>query len=261
MDLTSGTQLPGGLPYSSLANESQSTEFLRFLEGLISSHLCRDPSNRLPKTTWIPITTGLAEHFLIGFPSPGTLRWDLMPEKVKLAGLTTNMLQRVLVRVEGLFVGTGDYAVKIFNALFSLCFRLHVWPEIREDLPTDMPHPSKARAEVFKTMIAWARAFAGGLSTVGKNEQPCWKILKMILTSCTELAQELLVLPSTTNFPLYISLSNTPRVRQSIPEDHNEYSDPSTSMSRFSSRYWTECAGVGSLSFRFLLQLPKSERL
>ncbi|TFK55397.1 hypothetical protein OE88DRAFT_613754 [Heliocybe sulcata] len=218
MDFASGSQFPGGPAFSSLTNESQSTEFIRFLEELISSHLRGDPSDRLSKSVWIPATTGLTEYFIFAFPAPGTLRWDLMPEKVKLVGLTMDVLQRVLARVEGLFVDSGDYAIKIFKAMFSLCFRLHVWPEIKEELPTDVPHPSKVKADVLKTMIAWIRALSSGLSTVGKGGEPCWEMLRMVLTSCIELVQELLDLPSNPNFPLHVSLMNAPRIRHADPE-------------------------------------------
>ena len=186
------TSTPFPVPsFQNTDGDASPKQFLSFLRNLIAQNLDGDPSIRIPaseKDNWIPIIDGLSDHFLASFPTSNVVPWTAMHEKLGLIEITLEIIQRVTVRVDGLYSGPGDAAKKIFVRLLNLCNALDSWLDVDIVIEDDMLTPLRLRERALGVAVDLLRHL-GGITTGGEPNTPPWKILRSILIECLDVAQ------------------------------------------------------------------------
>jgi len=176
--------------FENVEGDASPEQFLSFLRTLILENLDGDPSMRIPaanKDTWVTVVVGLADHFLASFPSSNSVSWSAIHEKVNLVQVTLEVIQRVSSRVDGVFLGPGDLAQKVFTRLLNLCNVLEVWISIEVPKGDGVPTPLDLREHAFQVTVGLLRCLGGNVPTAAGSDGPTWKILRNILTESLDV--------------------------------------------------------------------------
>jgi serine/threonine-protein kinase ATR len=165
-------------------------EFLDFLHNLVAQNLDGDPAARIPaanKELWTTVVTGLSEQFLASFPSTDKVQWHVMHEKVRLAAASLDVIRRVSNRVDDIFHGPGDLALRTFARLLNFCNVVEMWLDVEFEQMDGLPTPRELADDALQTTLLVLRSLGGAVVHVAESKVPLWKTLRVILAECLDV--------------------------------------------------------------------------
>lgn len=178
------------LPFPILHNpngDASPEGLLDFLRNLISKDLGGDPARRIPATEqdWVTVVIALTDSFLASFPTPDTVAWDGIRERIALVDAVLDLIHRVTERVDGIFTDPKRLADKLFVRLLDLCVVLEAWLEV-DVSPLDVNlSPLALRTKANRVIIVILRSL--GSSSLGTVSEHLWKQLRRILIECLDI--------------------------------------------------------------------------
>lgn len=149
------------------AADTSTGDFHDFLKSVLDDSLLQDTAERVPfekREAWVVLVSGLSDHFLTGLPSLGFVDWDGMDEKVGFVLTTLEIIQRVSLRVQGVFCGNGDLAKSIFSRLLNMGCVLQLWVAAEVPRRDHIPSPETLRTATMQTInrVLWSLGGANG---------------------------------------------------------------------------------------------------
>jgi serine/threonine-protein kinase ATR len=240
MNATASSPTPIAVPsFTGPGNDAtQVDEFLEFLRNLVSQYLS-DQAPRISsvnKAPWITVIDGLTDHLLISLPLPHVVSWSALREKVISVLTSLDVVERVFMRVDGIYHGTAEMVKKVFARLLDLCFVLDSWVDIEMQLEDELVHPKILRQRGMEVLILFLRGAGGSMLNTATIAGSSWKMLRSIISECLDVCHgefkyiiEVLLplklykeldskLPHL-SFPLTIELFSTPRISNVQPDD------------------------------------------
>jgi len=164
-------------------------EFLEFLRSLplqyLGDHCRRIPSGDKP--AWVTIVNGLTDHFLGPFPLPGVVSWNAMQEKGEMIEATLDVVQRVFLRVDGIYNHSLELVQKLFARLLDLCRVLDVWMGTIQDTVDSQLMPLGLRESALSVLVSVLRGLGSNNPT--PDQQSSWKSLRDILKAGLEVCR------------------------------------------------------------------------
>jgi serine/threonine-protein kinase ATR len=240
MNAAASSQTPFPVPsFTGPGNDAtQVDEFLEFLRNLVSQYLS-DQAPRISsvnKATWITVIDGLTDHLLVSLPLPDVVSWSALREKVISVLTTLDVVERVFMRVDGIYHGTADMVKKVFVRLLDLCFVLDSWVNIEMQLEDGLVHPKVLRQRGMEVLVIFLRGAGGSMLSTISIAGSSWKILRSVVSECLDVCQgefkyiigllfplkfckELISKLPHLSFPLTIELFRTPRISNVQPAD------------------------------------------
>lgn len=173
-------------------------EFIAFLRSLNSNRL-GDHCRRIPskdKDSWTTIIGGLVDHFLRSFYLPDAVSWDGIQERLEVTEATLEVISRVFLRVDGIFIGSEALVQKIFVRLMDFCRVLDLWIETVNENIGDLSKLQQYREMVMSVLISVLRGLGDNNAVPGQQQSSC-ESLREMLREGLEVCRGKLLFPST----------------------------------------------------------------
>ncbi|KAJ7098649.1 hypothetical protein B0H15DRAFT_585784 [Mycena belliarum] len=211
-------------PVTAFESDSNASpqKFLEFLANLVAENLDGDPTVRISaanKRIWVTVVDGLSEQFLASFPSTDKVGWHDMHEKVRLAASSLDIIRRVSDRVEGMFHGPRDLAQRTFARLLNFCNVMEIWLDVEVEQVQGLPSPRELADDALHTTLLVLRSLGGAMAHITDSKEPAWKTLRVILTECIDIIQDLILRSSTLVFPVSITLFAQPPIQDATGQE------------------------------------------
>ena len=167
--------------------EPTPTDFLQYIQSLIDTGpLASSPSVHLPEghaTTpqYIDVVASLSDDFLSKFPKKGSgITPDRLQAATDLCMLSLEVLERVIVRVEGLFGQDGNNLhCMLMCRLLTCASRLDEWLESRVDSPL-----SALWKRVFEVVAVIFKTLGGDLMLGKSRSLAAWTAARTCFIEC-----------------------------------------------------------------------------
>lgn len=216
------SRAPTEFPVANLG-DSQSgydpAEFIVFLRSLNNDHL-GDHCRRIPpkdKNNWTTIVDGLVDHFLRSFYLPGSVPWDGIQERLEVTEATLEVIRRVFLRVDGIFIGSEVLVRKIFVRLMDFCRVLDLWTATVVGNADGLSKLQEYREMVMSVLISVLRGLGSNNPVPGQQQSACESLREMLREGLEVCRGKLLFYSTSTSFtalqifssPLSLSMAVT----------------------------------------------------
>ena len=136
---------------------------------------------------WTSFIFGLSDNFCASFVLPGSMSWNAMKDKITFLKTALEGIYQAALHVEGLFSQKLDPVGTLVVRLLNICNVLDVWLDGQVEIEDGIPSPTTLRELAFKALVAVLRSLGGSITRFCQPEEPRWKVLRILLTECTEL--------------------------------------------------------------------------
>jgi hypothetical protein len=163
--------------------------FLNFMRYVLCTFVDGEPSERLgiQIEIWVSVVVWLSDMFLSSpIPFHGET-WGDFHQKVKLVGITVQVIQRLYARIDGLHTGP-NLAKTIITRLLNLCTSLDTWEDVDAPGEEDVPTPQQLRTHAFQVAVDILRHLGSGVSTTERSDPQIWEELRVILAECLDIS-------------------------------------------------------------------------
>jgi serine/threonine-protein kinase ATR len=164
-------------------------QFHQYLRSLIEQSFNSNPPNRIHAADgkWDTLILGLSDTFCGSFPLPGSISWNATREKITILETVLEFIYRAALHVDGLLSGKRDAVNTVVVRLLNICNVLDVWLDGQVEVEDGLPSPTTLREQAFKALVAFLRSLGGSITRPAQQEEPRWKVLRILLAECTEL--------------------------------------------------------------------------